>query len=412
MRDDAPVVITGTGAVCALGWGVDELMDGALAGRTGIRPCGHLLAAEGFPGSAADPPSRWPAGTVPEEAGNALRGSRSTRYALAATEEALRAARLLDGAGGAAAPDRDRVGVVAGSAAPSADLYFALGQHVMTNGLGAVDGRVAPNLSAHAPAAAIALTHGFRGPNLAVSAACATGTLVLLSARDQILAGRADVVVVVAAESAVTAIGLESFASAKALGAACRPFDSARDGLVFGEGAAALVVERASHAAARGVEPLATVLGGALTNDASHMWRPDAGSWARTMRLALADADVDGADIGYVCAHAPGTKAGDAAEVAAIRQTLGSRADEVPVWSTKGMHGHAFGASGGLETIIAIHALRAGRVPQTVGLTTPAADCDLDHVADPDRPGAPGLLLKDSFGFGGTNCVLVLDVHG
>jgi 3-oxoacyl-(acyl-carrier-protein) synthase len=97
MREDAPVVITGTGAVCALGWGVDELMAGALAGRTGIRPCGHLLAAEGFPGSAADPPSRWPAGTVPEDAGNPLRGSRSTRYALAATEEALRAARLPGG---------------------------------------------------------------------------------------------------------------------------------------------------------------------------------------------------------------------------------------------------------------------------------------------------------------------------
>lgn len=417
MADDRSAVITGTGSVCALGWGVDELMDGALAGRSGIRSCDDLLRAEGYVSGRDEAVGRWLAGVVPgERAAPALRGSRATRYALAAAEEALRSASLVTGTAAdddlAMAADRDRVGVVTGSAAPSADMYFALGQHAAVHGLDTVDGRVAPNLSAHAPAAAIALHYGLRGPNLAVSAACATGTLAVLSAHDQIMAGRADVVVAVTAESAVTAIGLESFAKAKALGAACRPFDSERDGLVFGEGAAAMVVERGAHAAARGVEPLATLLGSGLNDDAHHMWAPDARQWARTMELALRDAQLSAGDIDYVSAHAAGTRLGDAAEVAAVKQALGARADEIPVWSTKGMHGHAFGASGGLETIITIHALRAGRVPQTVGLGTASGDCDLDHVADSGRSGGPGTVLKDSFGFGGTNCVLVLAVHG
>lgn len=415
MSADTSVVITGTGAVCALGRTVDEVVGAALDGATGIGPTRALLDVEGYLPATGDGPTRWSAGLVPgPPAGRSTSGSRSTGYALVAADEALAASGLSrdDGDGTRRlAAEPERVGVINGSAAPAADMYFALGHRAMADGLDGMDGRIAPHLSAHAPAAAIALAHGLRGPNLATSAACATGALVVLAARDQILAGRADAVLVVVSESAVSAVGLESFARAKALGSACRPFDRERDGLVFGEGAAAMVVERASHAAARGAAPLATLAGGALTNDAHHMWAPDTATWARTITAALEDAGAAPADVEYVSAHAAGTRIGDAAEVAAVKQALGPRAHEVPVWSTKGMHGHAFAASGGLELVIAVHALRAGRVPSTVGLGEAAPECDLDHVPDAGRPGAPGVLLKDSFGFGGTNCVLVLDVE-
>lgn len=404
-------MITATGAVCALGTGVGDVVTAALEGACGVRDCTSLLLAEGF-GSA---PIRHAA--VVEESPSvplAADCSRSTRYALSAAGEALRASELLgDGEGGLrpTGVDAARIGVIAGTAAPAADMYFAVSRRALTEGLATVSGRTAPNLSAHAPAAALALRYGLQGPNFTISAACATGALVVLAAVDQIRAGRADVMVAVAAESAVSAVGLASFAQAHALGQECRPFDRARDGLIFGEGAAAFIVESAEHAKARGVHTLAAVHGGALTDDAHQMWAPEVGSWARTMSLALHDADMCAADVAYVSAHAAGTRIGDAAEVAALHKALGPRADEIPVWSTKGMHGHAFGASGALEILIAIHALRAGRVPQTVGLVDSDGDCDLDHVPDAGRAGRPGVVLKDSFGIGGTNCVLVLDVH-
>jgi nodulation protein E len=382
----------------------------AMAGRTGIRECHDLLLAEGY-----EMPTKTAAALVPGLGGGDVPGERSRAmvFALAAAEESLRDAGLADERNALAllpTIDPDRVGVVAGTAAPSADLYFAVSRQALVDGTAAITGRTAPNLSAAAPAAAIALRHGLRGPNFAVSAACASGALAVLTAMDQIRAGRADLIVAVAAESAVTGIGLTSFERAGALADECRPFDRNRRGLVFGEGAAAFVVESEAHARARGARPLAQLLGGALTDDAHHMWAPEVGSWSRTMSLALADAGVSAADVSYVCAHAAGTKLGDSTEVAALRKALGPFADEVPVWSTKGLHGHALGAAGAIELLIAIKALRAGRVPQTVGLSEPDPDCSLDHVPDAGRTGRPGLVLKDSFGFGGTNCVLAVNV--
>lgn len=405
------VCITSSGVTCGLGNGVEEVMRAALAGSCGIRDCSGLLLAEGF-GLAGT----HRAALVHEHAAlmPATETSRATRYALAAAGEALRGAGLVtdtDAGPALSDVDPDRIGVITGSAAPAADMYFAVSQRALGGRRDVVTGRTGPNLSAHAPAAALALQYGLRGPNLAVSAACATGTLVVLAAADQIRAGRADVVVAVAAESAVSAIGLTSFERARALGTACRPFDRDRNGLVMGEGAAAVVVESAAHASARGAKSLATIRGGALTDDAHHMWKPDVGSWARTMQLAIRAAGLSAFDIDYVSAHAAGTPVGDASEVAALRKALGGRAEEVPVWSTKGMHGHVLGASGAIEIVIALNALRAGRVPQTVGLLEPAPDCDLDHVPDAGRAGKAGIVMKDAFGFGGTNCVLVLDVH-
>ena len=408
-----PPVITGLGAMCALGLNLQEVTDGALKGECGIRDCRDILASEGF-----EMPSVVHGAAVPGPLGSSVSNafSRSTVFAMTAGREALDSAGLLgahelDERDVIKGIDPDRCGVVSGAAAPSADLYMSLGRSVLHDGLGVVNGRTAPALSAHAPAAVIALTHGLRGPNLAVSAACATGALVLLTAADQIRLGRADVVVAIAAESPLCAVGFTSFAQARAISDKCQPFDRNRRGLVLGEGAGAMVIESAAHARARGARVLARLLGGGLTDDAHHMWKPDVDSWARTMALALRDAGLDPHDVNYVSAHAAGTPAGDSAEVAALRKTLGPRAEEVPVWSTKGMHGHALGASGALEIVLAIQCLRSNRVPQTVGLLEPDPECDLDHVLDPQRPGRPGVVLKDSFGFGGTNCVLALDVE-
>ena len=405
--------ITGSGGVSALGWGVDEIMRRALRGETGITSdAATVLDVEGISDPSL-PEVSWPAALVPlEQLKPSELTSRSLGYAEHAVHEALEASGLLTAEGELdPAIDRNRIGVIAGSAAPQSDMFFGLSASVAANGMDSINGTVAPRLSAHSPAANAALQYGLRGPNLAVSAACATGALLVLSAIDQIVAGRADVMVVVAAESPVSAIALTSFARVRALAQRCQPFDRERAGLVFGEGAAAFVVERREHAVARRAPGLATVLGGALTDDARHMWRPDASSWSRTMTLALENAGLGPRDVEYVSAHAAGTRLGDATEVEALRGALGQRADEVPVWSTKGMHGHALGVSGAFEILIGIHALQAGRVPQTVGLVDAGEECSLDHVPDPGRAGLPGILLKDSFGFGGTNCVLALDVH-
>jgi 3-oxoacyl-(acyl-carrier-protein) synthase len=260
-----------------------------------------------------------------------------------------------------------------------------------------------------------AIRHQLRGPSLGVANACASGTSAILAAADQIRLGRADAMLAGGCESSMR--GLVAYASFVDAGMnptteaafACTPFAANRRGFVLAEGAGMVVLERLDHARARGARVLAILAGGALANDAYHVISPDptGEAWARVIRLALADADVGPDEVDVVSAHATATPQGDIAETRAIRRVLGAQADRVLVSATKSMHGHAFGAAGAIETVLALAAMQQDLVLPTIDLASPDPACDLDYVATGARRTSVRVLVKNGFGAGGVSSALV-----
>ena len=230
---------------------------------------------------------------------------------------------------------------------------------------------------------------------------------------------RVDVVFAGGTEAPITKVGIAGFDAMRALSRrnddpkrASRPFDKERDGLVMGEAGAVLVLEELEHARARGAKIYAELVGYGMSSDAAHMTEPDPTGQgpARAMRMALVDAGVEPADVGYVNAHATSTPLGDAAETKVIKNALGEeQARKTPISSTKGATGHTFGAAGAIEGVFTILALRDGVVPPTINYEDPDPDCDLDYVPNESREVA-GLevAVSNSFGFGGHNASIVL----
>lgn len=407
------IILSGMGVVCALGNRVDEAVKRAWRGESGFARCDEALGPHGRELSCrvAAPVrdfdmQRW----VPERAAGWT--DRATGFALAAAHEAIEQAGLTD-----SGVKKDRVGVIIATAAPGSTLY----QQAFEVALGApgptgLPGRMLPQLSAHIAASMLAMQHGFTGPTFAVVDACASGATAMALASDLLAADRADAVVVVGTDAPIGLTIFGSMLAARAMHAtadpvrACRPFSPDRAGLIAGEGAGAVVLERASVAAARGVRASTALLGAAQTNDAYHVYRPEpsGSSWANAMTLALERARRNPAEVDYVSAHAASTPLGDLAETRAIRIALGARASHVAVSATKSMHGHTFGAAGAIETVLAVAAMERGWVLPTANFAGTDPECDLDYVPDSGRQARCGLLLKNSFGFGGTNTCLVL----
>jgi 3-oxoacyl-[acyl-carrier-protein] synthase II len=271
-----------------------------------------------------------------------------------------------------------------------------------------------------AAASNVAMDLEISGPALGNANSCASGTIAIGEAfrllRD---GGPEDVRAMLAggAEAPLAPLAFGAFALIKAMSGAndtpelaSRPFDAERDGFVMGEGSAVLLLERRDDALARGARIYAEVLGYAHTNDAYHMTapRPDGAQASRAIRLALADAGIVPEQIDYVNAHASSTPLNDATEVLALRAALGPHAEAIPVTGTKGLHGHALGASGAFEAAIACLALEHQYVPGTANLRTPDPACDLQHLPGEGRHQPIRTVLCNSFGFGGTNACLVL----
>ena len=268
----------------------------------------------------------------------------------------------------------------------------------------------------NAPAAWIALEHGITGPNLTYSTACSSSAVAIGEAFRRIARGEAQVAIAGGAEAPLTYGTLRAWEALRTLAgadpadaaASCKPFARDRSGLVLGEGAAMLVLESRERALARGATIVAEIAGYGLCTDAGHITRPSVEGQARAMRLALADARLSPADIGYINAHGTATEANDPVESAAIRAVFGARAADVPVSSTKSMHGHLLGAAGALELVAALGALRESVLPPTMHLEHADPECDLDYVPGKARA-VKGLeaVMSSSFAFGGTNAVLV-----
>jgi 3-oxoacyl-[acyl-carrier-protein] synthase II len=400
-------VITGLGVVACNGIGVDEFWRANREGRSGISAI-DAFDTTGFASTIGgqvrgfDPARFMPADT-------AKRVDRFVHFGLACTDMALAQSKL-----NVAAENTDRIGVIIGSGLGG--LLFHEEQMVAAfdRGLHRINPSAVPRISPNAVASQIGIRYGFKGPNLVISTACASGANAIGEALRKIQHGEVDVCITGGVEAPLTPFNFAAYCSMRILSKnnghpaeASRPFDAARDGFVMAEGGAVLVLEEREHALKRGAEILAELTGYASNSGAHHMVIPDAQGTdgARVMTAAMRDAQISRVD--YINAHATSTKANDAAETKAIKIVLGAEAQKIPVSSTKSMIGHSLGAAGAIEAVACVLALREQFIPPTINLTHPDLECDLDYVALRGRAANIKTVLSNSFGFGNCNVALV-----
>ncbi|MGB7650094.1 MAG: beta-ketoacyl-[acyl-carrier-protein] synthase family protein [Gallionella sp.] len=268
----------------------------------------------------------------------------------------------------------------------------------------------------NAAASHISIKYGLQGPNLTYATACSSSAIAIGEAYRQIKDGYADVMLAGGAEAMLTLGAIKAWEALRTLAsedeqdasASCKPFSKDRTGLVMGEGAAVLVLEDAERALKRGAKIYAELVGYHSSSDAAHITKPDSSGQTRTILKALSDAGLQPSDIGYINAHGTATLAGDVQETLAIKQVFGTAAKQIPVSSTKSMHGHLMGATGAVEFIAAVLALENNAVPPTLNLHHSDPECDLDYVANQGRTGLNlNAVMSNSFAFGGSNAVLI-----
>lgn len=405
-------VITGIGLATPVGTGLDTVFDAVCTGRSGLRrpPAGHPVA--GVLDVAGIAPDIDPDGLVPRPEWRTV--DRYLLMSLRTAADALHDAGLEVGRDVQA----DRVACVLSGTGGLATLSQQVLRHAEKGRL-SVSPYLMPGMLPNMAAARVAIAHGIQGYSASVATACASGAQAVAEALRLLRAGEADAVVCGCAEALLFDTFAASFNNARALArgwseptAASRPFDSRRNGFVLSEGAAVFVVERPDFADARGAAGYADVLGWGASTDAYHPTtpRPDGAGAAHSMRRALADAGIGPADVGYLNAHGTGTKLGDTAEAAGIRQVFAAEPgrDGPPVSSVKGITGHMLGASGAVEVAVSAAVLGRHLLPPTYNLDDPDPACALDHVVHAPRAARVDRVLTNSFGFGGHNVSLVL----
>jgi len=406
------VVVTGMGALTALGPDVASTWEGLVAGRSGIRTIQTFDPSRVASKVAAEVIDFDPGGVIDRK--DARRMDRYIQFGLVASREALDRAGLPGRLEGALA---ERTGVILGSGLGGATTLFDNVMVMAARGPDRISPFFIPMGIANVGAGQIAITFGPMGPNFATVSACATGAHAIGEAWETIRRDDADIMLAGGAEAAIHEAVLGGFASMKALSTrnddparASRPFDRDRDGFVMGEGAAVLVLEALEHAEKRGAEPLAELIGYGATADASHITLPAPGGIGavRAARRALEKAGVTADEIDHVNAHATSTPEGDLAELQGMRTLFGDRVGAVAITANKSMLGHSLGAAGAIESVATIQALRTGVIPPTINLEHPdpaAEGLDLTPKVAAKRPMT--LALNNSFGFGGQNAVLI-----
>jgi len=403
------VVVTGMGAISPLGNNLAATWAGIVAGHSGVGPITRFdttgfrttIAAEikGF-----DPKEHFP----PKEA---RRMDPFVQYALVAGREAIHDAGLPTSDG-----DRVRTAVVIGSGIGGMGTLTEQFLVLKERGPGRVSPFFVPMVLPDTAAGMLAIEFGLRGPNMAITSACATGANAIGEAYEMVRRGAVDAAVCGGTEAGILALAVAGFSVMRALSErndepqrASRPFDRQRDGFVVGEGAAVLVLEALEQAQARSARIYAELVGYGSTDDAYHITAPDqhgAGA-ALCMRQALASAGLAPKEVNYVNAHGTSTPLNDVTETRAIKAVLGEHAYRVPISSTKSMTGHLLGAAGALEAALSVKALETGIVPPTINLDEPDAECDLDYVPHRAREMQLQTAMSNSFGFGGHNACLI-----
>lgn len=405
MRD---VVITGVGAVTPLGPDARTTWAALLDGRSGAGPLRAFDAGDLPVQIACEVEDFDPAPHLtPRES---ARLDRFAQMAVVAAGQAWEDADLGE-------VDPEMAGAVIGSGIGGLATIETEHLNLIEHGTRRVSPFMVPKLMPNGAAAAVAMKLQLYGPNFAPASACATGAHAIGEAARYVAAGYADVMLAGGAEAALTPLSVAAFARMGALSTrnddpagASRPFDAGRDGFVFGEGAAVLVLESRAHAEARGARPIAEIAGYAATCDAHHATQPDpAGRGATAAMLkALDDAGISPVDVGYINAHGTSTPFNDRIETVAIKQAMGPESKRIPVSSTKSQTGHLLGAAGAIEAVFSAFALRDQVIPGTINLTDPDPECDLDYVAEGPRTEDFDFALSNSFGFGGQNACLIL----
>ncbi len=391
------VVITGMGAVSALGMSARATMDGMAAGRSGISALDfkdverlQIRIGGQIHGYA--------------EAAHFNRQElsfydRFTQFAILAAREAVaQSGAVLVG---------PKSGVVLGTSGGGLQTQDENFRKVYSEGKNRVHPFVVPRLMNNAAASHLSMLHGATGPSYTVSTACASSNHAMGQVFHMIRAGMADVMLAGGSEAMLCFGGIKAWEGLRVMSkTGCRPFSANRDGMVQGEGAAIFVFEALEVAEARGAVILAEVAGFAMTADAGDIVMPNQSGAERAMQGALDDAGLVPADIGYINAHGTGTAGNDSVECAAIKAVFG--ADPPPTSSTKSMHGHLIGGTGAVELLACIMALREGVLAPTINHDQPDPDCDLDIIPNKAKKAQPSATLSNAFAFGGLNAVIAL----
>jgi 3-oxoacyl-[acyl-carrier-protein] synthase II len=332
-------------------------------------------------------------------------------YAIAAADEALRDSGLvIDDS------NSEQVGTYISSGI--GDFWAIEREHekLLKDGPGRVSPFFIPSAIVNLAAGQVSIRHGAKGPNSATATACAAGAHAIGDSFRIIQRGDADVMICGGAESAITPMSVAGFAAMRALSTrnddptrASRPFERDREGFVIGEGAGLMILEELESARRRGAKIYAEIVGYGMTADAFHITMPDeSGSGAiRAMQKAIADAQLEPTDVGYINAHGTSTPYNDKFETMAIKKAFGDHAGTLAVSSTKSMTGHLLGAAGGIEGVFSVLAIHHRILPPTINYVNPDPECDLDYVPNEPRPADLNVALSNSFGFGGTNAALV-----
>lgn len=404
------IVVTGMGTVNPLGLSVKESWENAVAGRSGVGPITLFDSSPLQVHIAAEVKDFKPEDFM--DGKEARRRDRFEQLAIAAARQALEQS-------GFEIHERNagRIGVIISSAIGGLQ---SLQDATLTNykeGPRRVSPFLIPMLMPNGGAGMAAIEFGIKGPCFSVASACASGADGIGMALMMLRTGMIDAALAGAAEATITSTGVAAFDRVGAMSRrnddysmTPQPFDKNRDGLVMGEGAGVLVLERETDAKARGAEIFAELAGYGATADAFHVTAPhdrgEGGAAAMLVALKSAEANMD--DVGYVNAHGTGTSLNDQSETRAMKAAFGDLAYKIPISSTKSMTGHMMGATGALEAIFCVQAVREGILPPTIHYETPDPECDLDYVPNQAREKKISLALSNAFGFGGHNAVLAV----
>lgn len=403
-------VITGLGAITPIGLTVEEFWTNLTAGVSGAGPV-TTFDTTGFPVRIAcevkgfDPQAYMDPKLV-------KRTCRATQFAIAASQMALADAGLtIDENNGA------EVGVVLNTGGGGIGEMEEGTRTLLEKGPRSISPFFLPIVMPNAVSCLVSIVSGAKGPVITSTVACASGNYALLEALRLLRLGEARVVIAGGTESCTVPLTLASLGRMGPLSTrnddprrACRPFDKNRDGFVYGEGAAVMVVETEEHARQRGAHIYAEVAGGAITGDAYHITAPDPSGdgAARAMRLALENAGMAPEEIDCIFAHGTATPLNDAVETKAIKTVFGDHAYRLAVTATKSMVGHALGAAGAIAALAAVLAIRDGVIPPTINYETPDPECDLDYVPNVARHQEVNAAMVNGFGFGGQNVVVII----
>jgi len=404
------VAVTGMGVVSPIGTGKEAFWNALMEGRSGVGRIASFDPTAFDCQIAAELTDFDPSAYMDRK--EARRNDRFVHLAVAASRLAL------EDAGFAITPhNRDRVGVVIGSGIGGAHTWEEQHQVLRERGPSRVSPFFAPMMIINMASGIVSMLVGARGPNFSVVSACATGGHAVGEAYRIIQQGGADVMICGGSEAAITPLSLAGFCSMKALSTrndaperAVRPFDAGRDGFVMGEGAGVVLVEAWDHAERRGATIYAELAGYGMSADAFHITMPDPeGDGAvLAMQMALDDAGLEPAEVGYINAHGTSTPYNDKFETLAIKRVFGDQAKRIPVSSTKSMTAHLLGAAGGVELIACALAIERRVLPPTINYEVPDPDCDLDYVPNTPRAATVDVAMSNAFGFGGHNAILIV----